>query len=101
MARVHHVKRSRKDQGKCGKCGDALAKGSAYRHFAPGFRGRKRVRCMKGGCSPRPSDLTGSDKLQRDAIAARNALAAALIEAVGEAGLARALRAVGVFKEGE
>ena len=65
MARVHTVKKSRKDQGTCGKCGDALLAGSAYRHFSPGFRSRKRKRCMKGGCSPRPSDLTASDKKQR------------------------------------
>jgi len=65
MARVNHVKKARKDQGKCGKCGDALPKGDAYIHWSPGFRGRKRKRCTKPGCRPRPSELTANDRLSR------------------------------------
>ena len=65
MARVKTVQKCRKDQAPCGKCGKPIPKGSPYRHFAPGFRARKRVRCMALACSPRPSELTGSDKISR------------------------------------
>jgi hypothetical protein len=59
MPRVNTVKKSRKDQGSCGKCGDPLPKGSPYRFWK--FRyGGKRKRCMKDECSPRRSDLTQS-----------------------------------------
>jgi hypothetical protein len=50
MPRVNHVKRARKDQGSCGKCGDKLPAGSGYRWIK--FRyGGKRQRCLKGGCA--------------------------------------------------
>lgn len=63
MTRITVVKKSRKEV-RCGKCGTDLLKGSTYRHWA--FRyGGKRVRCMEVACNPRPSDLTGNDKLQR------------------------------------
>ena len=62
MPRVHHVKKSRKAQGACGKCGDLLPAGSAYRWWK--FRyGGKRKRCTKPGCAPRGSDLTQSAHL--------------------------------------
>lgn len=64
MPRVTTVKKARKAQGSCGRCGDALPKGSAYRWWK--FRyGGKRKRCMKPSCAPRGSDLTSSDKLSR------------------------------------
>lgn len=59
MPRVNTVKKARKDQGSCGKCGDALPAGSPYRFWK--FRyGGKRKRCMKTECNPRRSDLTQS-----------------------------------------
>lgn len=55
------VKKSRKDQGKCGRCGDALPAGSAYRYWMPIFRSKyKMVRCMKNPCTPKPSELDQS-----------------------------------------
>lgn len=62
MPRVNVVKVARKDQGKCGRCGDGLPKGSPYRYWE--FRyGGKRIRCMKPTCNPRPSETTANDKL--------------------------------------
>lgn len=59
MPRVNHIKKARDDQGRCGKCGDPLPAGCAYRWWK--FRyGGKRKRCMKPGCAPRRSDLTTS-----------------------------------------
>lgn len=60
VARIEYVKAARKAQGKCGKCGDPIPVGAAYRHFAVGFRGSKRVRCMKPTCTPRTSELESS-----------------------------------------
>lgn len=65
MARITRVKKCRKAQKPCGKCGDALPKGSAYIHWSPGFRGRKRARCAKTECHPRPSEMTANDRLSR------------------------------------
>jgi hypothetical protein len=43
----------------CGKCGDVIQPGEEYKKWS--FRyGGTRYRCMKPGCSPRPSDLTQS-----------------------------------------
>jgi hypothetical protein len=62
QARVKTVQRAQKDQGTCGKCGDALPVGSPYRWFKVGFRSRfKRVRCMKPGCTPLPSEKESSN----------------------------------------
>lgn len=59
MPRVNVVKKARKSQGTCGKCGDELKAGEPYRWWE--FRyGGARKRCMKPTCSPRPSDLTQS-----------------------------------------
>jgi hypothetical protein len=59
MPRVNYVKKARKDQGRCSKCGDEIKAGDPYRHWS--FRyGGKRKRCMKASCSPRQSDLTQS-----------------------------------------
>ena len=61
VARVQYVKAARKDQGKCGKCGVALPKGSPYRWWTVGFRSRYVYkRCMKSECTPRTSELESS-----------------------------------------
>jgi rubredoxin/DNA-directed RNA polymerase subunit RPC12/RpoP len=57
--RVNHVDKSNKDQGKCGKCGTELPKGSAYR-WAKGRYTSRKVRCTGPNCGFRPSDLTES-----------------------------------------
>lgn len=60
--RINRVKKSRKDQGNCSRCGVELPKGSAYRWIK--FRyGGKIKRCMSSTCAFRQSDLTSSDKL--------------------------------------
>lgn len=59
MPRVNVVEKSRKSQGKCGRCGKELPAGSAYRWIK--FRhGGRRVRCMDPACAFRASDLTQS-----------------------------------------
>jgi hypothetical protein len=60
--RIYHVKKSRKDQGQCGKCRDPLPAGSAYRWIKARY-GPKKRRCMKATCRFRPSDMTSSDNL--------------------------------------
>lgn len=61
VAKVETVKASRKDQGKCEKCGTELPKGTGYRYFYVGFRSNvKHVRCMKAECSPRQSERESS-----------------------------------------
>lgn len=60
--RITYVNKARKDQGKCGNCGDPLPAGSAYRWIKFRF-GSKRIRCMKRSCRFRNSDMTTSDKL--------------------------------------
>jgi hypothetical protein len=61
VARVETVKKSRKDQGKCGKCGTELPAGSAYLYFYVGFRSNyKQVRCLRAECFPRPSERESS-----------------------------------------
>lgn len=60
MARVTTVTKSMKDLV-CGRCGEALPKGGAYRWAKPGFRTRTRlIRCTKPECSFRQSELTTS-----------------------------------------
>jgi hypothetical protein len=62
MARVATVDKARKSPGKCGKCGQEIPAGAGYRHWSPGFRGGKRIRCLN--CpTPRASETTGNDKL--------------------------------------
>lgn len=57
VQKLEVVQKSRKDQGKCSRCGDALPAGSAYQYWYPGFRSKyKIVRCMKTECYPRPSE---------------------------------------------
>lgn len=46
---------------KCGKCGDTIEVGAPYRWFTVGFRGSAQFRCMKPGCTPRPSQLESSE----------------------------------------
>lgn len=61
MARVNYVKKSRKAQPNCGKCGAELPVGSAYKWVQPRYQGI-RTRCMS--CpSWRPSELTSSSQL--------------------------------------
>jgi hypothetical protein len=64
MPRVTSVAKAQKEQGSCGKCGTKIETGQPYRWWKFRYGGR-RVRCMKPNCSPRSSDLTGSDKLSR------------------------------------
>lgn len=56
VAKLHEVKKSMKDQGKCENCGEELPKGSAYRWYIIGFRSTyKHKRCTKATCFPLPS----------------------------------------------
>jgi len=63
VPRVNKVEKARKAPGSCAKCGKKIQAGAPYRWWK--FRyGGKRLRCME--CpSPRPSELTNSDKLSR------------------------------------
>jgi hypothetical protein len=57
VQKIERVKSSRKDQGKCSKCGTELPVGTGYLYWYPGFRSRyKIVRCLKDECFPRPSE---------------------------------------------
>jgi len=57
MPRINTVKKARKDQGACSKCGKQIVVGSPYQWIA--FRhGGRRVIC--DGCTFRASDLTQS-----------------------------------------
>lgn len=59
VARVHTLK-TRKDRI-CEKCRGPINPGDQYRYFQVGFRNSfKHIRCMKPGCTPRPSELTNS-----------------------------------------
>lgn len=87
VARVTTVRKARKDQGKCGKCGAELPKGSAYRWWTVGFRSRyAHKRCLKPECSPRTSELESSKLAEVYAAieAAQDDLAAQRNEAPGE-----------------
>jgi hypothetical protein len=65
MARCYRVKKCRKDQGKCSKCGDKLPIGSPYRYWKPrsGLYARTIKRCMKPGCTATRAELTSSGHL--------------------------------------
>lgn len=57
VQKIETVKASRKDQGKCSKCGVELPAGTGYLYWSPGFRSRSKiVRCLKSECFPRPSE---------------------------------------------
>lgn len=57
VARVVTVQKSRKDQGKCGKCGVELPAGTGYKFWKMGFRSNyKYKRCLKVECAPKPSE---------------------------------------------
>jgi hypothetical protein len=62
LARIHQIDHARKEW-ECGKCGVKIEIGDPYLHFSVGFRGFKRVRCMKVSCFPdratRESSLIG------------------------------------------
>jgi hypothetical protein len=70
MARVHHVKKAQKDQGKC-RCGHEIKKGEPYK-WTQLYRSPKMKLC--DSCSFKSSDLTGSEKQGRvlDALDAIN-----------------------------
>lgn len=59
--RITRVKKSRKHQGTCGRCGDELPIGSSY-CWIKFRRGPKRKRCTKYTCRFRQSDMVLSDK---------------------------------------
>jgi DNA repair ATPase RecN len=57
VQKIETVKKSRKAQGHCTKCGDELPAGSGYLYWYPGFRSNyKIVRCLKADCYPMPSE---------------------------------------------
>lgn len=59
LAKIETVKKARKDQGPCETCGREIKAGDPYKHYAVGFRGRKRCRCST--CpDPRPSERESS-----------------------------------------
>lgn len=63
MAKIYYVKKCRKDQGHCEKCGTEIKVGDPYKWTKPrpnkSHPGRKRVRCAK--CPRwRPSELSFS-----------------------------------------
>ncbi len=64
MARLHTVKKSRKAQGPCGKCGETIGVGETYLWWK--FkRGGLHRRCHRAECRPRYSDYgTSSHHLQ-------------------------------------
>lgn len=57
MPRINHVKKCRKDQGRCSGCGKDIPIGSAYKWFAKRFGPRYK---FHSGCNIRPSQLSGS-----------------------------------------
>lgn len=70
--RVTDVAKAMKDAGECGKCGEKLLKGSAYRWIKPRY-GSRRVRCMKPECRFRGSDLASNDTVSQALAAHENA----------------------------
>ncbi len=60
--RVITVKKARKAQGNCGRCGDPISVGDSYRHWSFRYGGTQR-RCLKPSCSPRQSELTQNEVL--------------------------------------
>ena len=63
MPRVNTVKKSRKDQGPCSKCGKEIKKGDGYLYWEFAF-GPTYKRCAEPGCRPTASDLTRSEYLK-------------------------------------
>lgn len=59
MARIHSVKKARKEQGKCGRCGTKIKAGMPYRWTQRRFN-PKQIRCASGKCDFRESELTGA-----------------------------------------
>lgn len=70
--RITSVRKSRKHQGNCGRCGDELPVGSSYR-WIKFRRGPKRKRCTKYACRFRQSDMVISDKKADIFLAQENA----------------------------
>lgn len=61
VAKVTTVAKSRKDQGKCGRCGKELPAGTGYLYWLPYFRSNtKRVRCLDTACYPAQSERESS-----------------------------------------
>ena len=64
MARINHVAKARKDQGKCLRCGKEITAGDSY--YWVELKTGPRSSLRKTFCDthrPRPSDTTTSDKL--------------------------------------
>lgn len=59
LERLETVKSARKDQRPCGKCGQAISAGDAYRWWGGRFTGKK-VRCMKPDCTPEDWEREGN-----------------------------------------
>jgi type VII secretion effector (TIGR04197 family) len=60
MAKVVEVKHARAEY-RCEKDQTVIAKGDPYRWYTVGFRSRFRhIRCMKGSCTPKPSERESS-----------------------------------------
>jgi hypothetical protein len=59
MPRITTVKKARKAQGNCGRCGKAIEVGDSYRWWKFRYGGRS-IRCLDVGCAPRASELTQS-----------------------------------------
>lgn len=74
MPRVQHVKKARKDHGRCRSCSVEIKKGDEYYHYSFRF-GPRYVHCSDH--RPKASDLTQSDKLAR-AYGAQETLAEAI-----------------------
>lgn len=62
MPRINTVAKCRKDQGRCSRCGVELPVGSAYIYWEFRYGGTHK-RCTAQACYPRPSELTGSEKM--------------------------------------
>lgn len=61
IARLHHVGRAQKDQGKCQRCGVELNKGDAYVWWTVGFRSQFKYKvCTKTECQPSESSRESS-----------------------------------------
>lgn len=58
MARIY-TQKTRKARV-CGRCGDTISPGETYQSCAPGFRGPTLIRCSKGSCAFRQSEMTTS-----------------------------------------
>lgn len=61
MARIYHVKKARKDQGRSDYSGEPIPAGSAYKWWKPRYGGKRKRLATEPNW--RPSEMTSSDKL--------------------------------------